>query len=218
MSIQATTFLNTYRKKMDKVQKILLDAFKEIICATEDVLDITQQTQNLKLIIEAIEHVSQTTLKQITEILEELPTQTIQELNPQVEKARKEAIQGYTLLAKIAYITHLATQDQKLLHLGALFYAASKALQKPATKPRPLYIIAAIHLATKNPEHALALAAYGTRDKLPIKHQPREKPWQNPHKWAALLQASYMYEIATKTNAELLAEWGLLEILQEEEE
>jgi len=201
---------------MDQAKVVLFDALQELINAVEDIRDVTENVEDLKIIIEAVEYVSKTVLKRVAKRLEELPMHTLRELRLSMREVSRQVVQGYMLLAKIAYIIYLTSLDKRLLDLGAVFYAISKAWEQQ--KSGITYIMAAINLFQRNSQYALAVAAYGIKDALPIKHYPREEPWQCPEKWAALLNASYMYEIAIKANAELLVEWGIIEILYEEEE
>ncbi|GEM_PF-6000600 len=217
MKLQATTFLNKHRKNMDQVEDKLLKAYETLLDAVADIRDVIQETNNLKLICDAIEYTSHTTTRKIRETLEDTPRRTLEELKVAGRKTAAKTALAYILLSKIAYITYLATGNTKLLSIGTLFYATGKTIENADTK-KLLYLLAALTLLAENREtDALALAAYAARDKLPLSHKVPPKPWQDPRKWAALLQLSYTYEIASSTDGELLAEWGILEALRERE-
>ena len=213
MSLQTVTFVNKNRKNMEEIQDTLLAALDELFQASRDVIELADETENLKRIIEAIDYVSETSLKRAYLILGKLPEKKLRELGFQTETARRKAIIGYNLLSKITYIAYLATGDPTLFDLGALFYAASKALEHGAST---LYILAGAALLHRGKNNsALALAAYGIRDALPI-NTPSEPPWKAPEKWAAYLRIAYMHEVGSKVNGELLTEWGILKALKEE--
>ena len=63
MSLQTVTFINKNRKNMEEIQETLLAALDELFQASRDVIELIDETENLKRIIEAIDYVSETSLK-----------------------------------------------------------------------------------------------------------------------------------------------------------
>ena len=215
MATHAINIVKEYRKKMDIPKRYLLNTIKDIIDTATDIIDITHETEDLYYIIKAVEYSSKTSIAKIRRELDKISKKALQRLDSQLLNVVRDLYEAFFILGRIAYITYLASQNKDILHTGLIFYAIGKALEEPQNNKALYYILAAVQLLFKNPEHALALAAYGIKDRLPVKFLPKKEPWENPEKWASLLYVSFMYDVASKINAELLAEWGLLEILYE---
>ena len=86
---------------MEEIQETLLAVLDEFFQASRDVIELIDETENLKRIIEAIDYVSETSLKRARLILGigNLPEKKLRELGLQTETARRKAIIGYNLLS-----------------------------------------------------------------------------------------------------------------------
>ncbi len=193
------------------------DPLEEVLLALLDAVEAGLEEWDLKTIVQALEHSGSEARRRARAVLEDLPAELRRRLSVLLRHAPKDLEALLDTAAKSSYIVYLSTGRKEAYHFSILMYAAKLALNPQAPHHASLFVTTSAIIIARNPEkatEALALAAYGLKEVLPIPTRPPEPPWEAPSKWAALLKLSHTYEVGAKVRGELLAAWGLLEAME----
>ena len=220
----AVKFVNEEARRFNEISEEIAgllrgleDVLGEALQALLDAVEAGLEEWDPKTIVQAIEHSGDEAYRRARAALEGLPTKLRRRLSVLLRPVPRSLEAGFDALAKSSYAVYLSTGREETYYFSILMYAGKLALSPRASHHAPLFVVASAAMIARNLERAtdaLAIAAYGLKEVLPVPAHPEEPPWEAPRKWAALLKLSHTYQVGAKVRGELLAAWGLLEAME----